>query len=271
MGTQWGWGLRGHGPRSRYPWQPGVMAPQPPGVLSPSQEGADPWTRGSAGTAVTPPPVAEEPPRGVALTEGILGATVVGRILGGPAPSSFGTCDNRTRGSLGAPTPLPRAQPPPHPARCPPRGLPVPPPFPLSPAALTVWAPVGGSVLGPRVCTRFASWIEKEGTVPGGLCPPPPWHAKKGSSPGTHLVLRRGGGGIVTGKERLRVLQLLHARDRLWGHHLAPSPGAKSSPELPARAGTCPPTPCPPPCVHPTRSLLQPLGVRRKALLPSRT
>lgn len=170
------------------------MAPQPPGLLSPSQEGADPWIRGGPQAPLSPPlPMAEQPPRGAVLTEGILGATVVGRILGGPAPSSFGTCDNRTRGSLGAPTPVPGVQPPPHPSRCPPRGLPVLSPSPPSPAALTsesVWAPAGGSVLGPRVCTRFASWIEKEGTVPGGLCPPP--HGMPRRAPALVLTWYRG-------------------------------------------------------------------------------
>lgn len=73
--------------------------------------------------------------------------------------------------------------------------------FPLSPgsgpAALTsesVWAPAGGSVLGPRVCTRFASWIEKGGQSQG-ICPPTmasreglqPWY-----SPGTAAWRQRG-------------------------------------------------------------------------------
>lgn len=62
-------------------------------------------------------------------------------------------------------------------------------------------APEGGSVLGPRVCACFASCTEMEGQ--SQRCTPP-----RGSVPLPHLVLRRGGGGVITHKERLRVLQL---------------------------------------------------------------
>lgn len=44
--------------------------------------------------------------------------------------------------------------------------------------------------MGPRVCTRFASWIEKEGTVPGGLCPPP--HGMPRRAPALVLTWYRG-------------------------------------------------------------------------------
>lgn len=200
MGTQWGWGLQGARPAVPLPLAArgnGTAAPRSP---VPVPGGCRPMVTGGPQAPLSPPlPMAEQPPRGAVLTEGILGATVVGRILGGPAPSSFGTCDNRTRGSLGAPTPVPGVQPPPHPSRCPPQGLPVLSPSPPSLAALTsesVWAPAGGSVLGPRVCTLFASWIKKEGTVPGGLCPPPPMACQEGlqpwSSPGTAAWRQRG-------------------------------------------------------------------------------
>lgn len=114
--------------------------------------------------------------------------------------------------------------------------------LPASPSGLPRGAPCWDPVSVPSL----PPGLRRRGQSQGVCVPPPPWHAKKGSSPGPHLVPRRGGRGVVTGKERLRVLQLLHEGDRLWGNHLAPSPGAKSSPELPARAGTCPPLPAHP-------------------------
>lgn len=233
------------------------------------------------------------------LTDGIRGAMVVSRIWGSPCPSSFWTWNNTAQVSPGTPMLMPWVQHPPQTNMTPGSacaGLALPCQRPVSTAhpsrhgqsrSRAHQRVCRGQHGQPHVRTSRLHLLRlldgKETTVSQGPVLPPAgkggllslagMRADPAAARTPHLVPWGGGRGVITDKERFRILQLLNARTRetgLGGNRLLPrallfqgqiQPGASCQ-------GW---NPDPPPCEGPrgassvrgTRRRLQPVGVRR--------